>query len=431
MITSWTGKRVTVVGLGRFGGGVGVTRWLAGQGAGVTVSDRAPADDLAESVAALSGLDIDLHLGSHERPDFLETDLLVVNPAVPPQMPLLVEAAEAHVPQTTAVNLFLERCPAPVVGITGSVGKSTTTAMTGEVLSRRFTTHVGGNIGGSPLELLGDIRPDHVVVLELSSFQLERIEPVGISPHVAVVTNFRPNHLDRHGTMDAYAAAKRKIFAFQKADDVLVLNAAEPATTDWRSLGRTITFSPAAEPFTLSVPGRHNQANAQAAWAVAEVLGVERGTAAEALQAFTGLPHRLEFVAEYEGIRFYDDSKCTTPEGAIVALEAFEPRQAVIIVGGYDKQVSFDALGKALAERAKAVVATGATSEQIVSAVEAHRSEEAPRVTLASDLSAAVEDAQGQAAAGDVILLSPACASYDMFRNYEERGYLFVRAVRP
>ena len=429
MITSWAGKRVTVVGLGRFGGGAGAARWLAGQGAGVTVSDCAPADDLAESVVGLSGLAIDLHLGDHLRSDFLETDLLVVNPAVPPQMPLLVEAAEAHVPQTTAVNLFLERCPAPVVGITGSVGKSTTTAMTGEVLSRRFTTHVGGNIGGSLLELLGDIQADHVVVLELSSFQLERIEPVGISPHVAVVTNLRPNHLDRHGTMDAYAAAKRKIFAFQKADDVLVLNAAEPATADWHGPGRTVTFNPAAAPFELPVPGRHNQANAQAAWAVAEVLGVEREAAAEALGAFAGLPHRLEFVAERGGVRFYNDSKCTTPEGAIVALEAFEPRQVVIIVGGYDKQVSFDALGKALGDRAKAVVVMGATSEQIAAAVEAHRSGEAPRMTLASDLSYAVEAAKRQAGVGDVVLLSPACASYDMFTNYEERGRAFAELV--
>ena len=203
-----TGKTVTVVGLGRFGGGVGVTRWLCSQGAKVIVSDQAEPGELAESIEAIAGLDVQLHLGGHEKDDFLHADLLVVNPAMPKDSPLLAEAEAAGVPRTSEINLFLSRCSAPVIGLTGSVGKSTTTAMTGAILSTSLNAHVGGNIGRSLLGQLSEIGPDHVVVLELSSFQLEDLPLVGISPAVAVVTNLAPNHLDRHGTMDAYAAAK-------------------------------------------------------------------------------------------------------------------------------------------------------------------------------------------------------------------------------
>jgi UDP-N-acetylmuramoylalanine--D-glutamate ligase len=425
------GKRVTVVGLGRFGGGVGVTRWLCGQGAGVTVSDLAGADDLAESIQALEGLKLALHLGGHAREDFLRADLLVVNPAVPRNMPLLLEAREARVPRTSEINLFLQRCPAAVVGVTGSVGKSTTTAMIGAILQKRLVAHVGGNIGRSLLEELPRIRPEHVVVLELSSFQLEDTPIIGVSPHVAVVTNLAPNHLDRHETMEAYEAAKKNIFAFQEPCDVLILNAADTIVSAWAAEARCRVemFDPAAEPFELAVPGAHNQANAQAAWTASSQFGIDRATAAEALAAFPGLPHRLEFVAERRGVRYFNDSKCTTPSGAIVALEAFPPRKAVIIVGGYDKHVRFDELGEALAARAKAIVAMGATREAVIAAVSPHQTKGLPPIERADDLPAAVSAARKRAVSGDVILLSPACASFDMFTNYEHRGQAFVELV--
>ncbi len=459
---SLAGAAVTVIGLGRFGGGVGVTRWLCGQGARVTVSDQAPAEELAESVAALDGLDVALHLGGHHTADITSADLLVVNPAVPKDAPLLAVAAAAGVPRTTEINLFLQRCRAPVVGITGSVGKSTTTAMTGEILARKLTAHVGGNIGRSLLEDLGAIAPDHVVVLELSSFQLEDLPLIGTSPHVAVVTNLSPNHLDRHGTMEAYAAAKKNIFRFQSADDVLVLNASDPAVSAWAAEARSRVefFDPNGAPFELAVPGAHNQANTQAAWTAARQFGVDRATAAAALAGFAGLPHRLQYVATRRGVKYYNDSKCTTPEGAAVALEAFPPRSAVMIVGGYDKHVSFDGLGRSLAERAKAVIALGQTAGQIVAAVrkaardcglriadcgfgETGRapasvgaacpdSSQGREVVLvhAGDLPSAVSAAAGLAQGGDVVLLSPACASYDMFTNYEHRGEAFAQIVR-
>lgn len=430
-LRSLANLRVTVIGLGRFGGGIGVTRWLCGQGARVTVSDSADADALADSVRQLDGLDVALHLGGHDEADVLDADLLVVNPAVPKDIPLLARAAEAGVPRTSEINLFLERCSAPVVGVTGTVGKSTTTAMLGQVLARRFTTHVGGNIGVSLLETLGEIAPDHAVVLELSSFQLEDTPLVGISPHVALVTNIAPNHLDRHGTYEAYAEAKRNIFRFQHDGDVLLLNGTCADLAEWQAPlpARTEFFDPAGEPFELALPGSHNQANAQGAWAAAGQFGIDRPTAAAVLADFASLPHRLQFVARRDGVRYYNDSKCTTPQGAVVALGAFAPRTAVMIVGGSDKGASFDALGAALAKRAKAVVALGATRQRIIDAVEACRSGDAPAVEIAADLPTAVTLAQTQAAPGDAVVLSPACASYDMFTNYEHRGAAFVDLV--
>lgn len=440
-VSALTGRKVTVVGLGRFGGGVGVTRWLCSEGAGVTVSDRAEAASLGESVNALKGLTVALHLGSHEREDFLDADLLVVNPAVPKDIPLLSDASAAGVKRTSEINLFLERCCAPVVGVTGSVGKSTTTAMIGEILSRRYVTHVGGNIGRSLLAKLPNIKSDHVVVLELSSFQLEDLPLVGISPHIAVVTNLTPNHLDRHGTMEAYARAKKNIFRYQCGDDVLILNGACPALADWKheAPGRVEFFDggtagvpppPGTKRFELKVPGRHNQDNAQAAWTAAMQFGIDRETAAEGLRRFQGLPHRLEFVLERDGVRYFNDSKCTTPQGAVVAINAFPPRKTVVIVGGYDKHVSFEELGAVLADRAKSVIVIGATQAQIVDAVEARRKKPEPSVLKVEDLASAVASAKRQAEKGDVVLLSPACASYDMFTNYEQRGQAFTKLVR-
>lgn len=425
------GRRVTVVGLGRFGGGIAATRWLCQLGAEVTVSDQANAESLAESTDKLAGCPARLHLGGHDRADFMEADLLVVSPAVPHDMPLLAEARSAGVACTTEINLFLARCRASVVGITGTVGKSTTAAMTAEVLSRRYVTHLGGNIGRSLLVELDNIEPDHVVVLELSSFQLEYLPIIGKSPHVAVVTNLAANHLDRHGTFDAYAEAKSWIFRFQRPDDVLILNTACRRSAGWAAMapGRVEWFDPFGEPFELNVIGGHNQANAQAAWAVAGQFGIGRSEAAEVLARFAALPHRLQLVAKRDGVSFVNDSKCTTPEGAVVALQAFKPRKAVVVVGGYDKGAGFDELGAALAERAKAVLAMGATGKAIAAAVKSHRKGDEPFVELADDLHAAVGKARELAVAGDVVLLSPACASYDMFINYEQRGDEFTRLV--
>ncbi len=431
-MTDFRGKRVLVMGLGRFGGGVGVTRWLCGQGAEVTVTDLADAEDLAESLARLDSLDVTLRLGGHEGVDLDRCDLLVVNPAVPLDAPLLRTARRRSVAMTTEINLFVQRCRARVVGITGSVGKSTTAAMAAGVLARRYRTHLGGNIGRSLLAELATIGPDDVVVLELSSFQLDWTPAAGFSPSVALVTNLVPNHLDRHGTFEAYAAAKANIFRFQGPADTLILPAGDATLSAWAEAapGRVRGFGGDEAPFDLRVPGAHNQRNAQAAWAIGRVLDVSRADAEAALAAFTGLPNRLALVAERGGVRYYDDSKATTPDGTLVALDSFDPRRIIAIVGGYDKKVPLEGLADALAARCKAVIATGAVGGRIAALVEQRRRGDAPEVVRAPRFDDAVRAACAVAAGGDVVLLSPACASYDQFPNYIARGDRFAQLVR-
>jgi UDP-N-acetylmuramoylalanine--D-glutamate ligase len=429
---SLRGRSVTVFGLGRFGGGAGVTRWLCMQGAKVTVVDQASAESLARSLEQICDCDFRLHLGPGKREDFTGCQTLVVNPAIPPDNPWVQLAKDSGATITTEIQLLLQRCPARVIGITGSVGKSTVTAMTGAILQAAGPTWVGGNIGGS---LLGDIEamaPDHRVVLELSSFQLEQLAGPRISPPVTLVTNLAPNHLDRHGTMEAYGQAKKNIFLHQGPDGVLILNRACHATRDWadQAPGHVRWFDPSDQPFDLDVPGAHNQANAQAAWAVARELGVDRDVAAAKLRNFAPLPHRLQFVAEVDGASWYNDSKCTTPGGAMVAVEAFPARTAIVIAGGYDKHVSFDDLGRQLARRARAVVTLGQTAGAIAGAVESARQGDEPLCRRADSLAQAVRITRDLARPGDAVLLSPACASYDMFDNYEQRGAAFVQLVR-
>ncbi|MCY2925144.1 MAG: Mur ligase family protein [Planctomycetota bacterium] len=285
--------------------------------------------------------------------------------------------------------------------------------MTGAILAGVRPTCVGGNIGRCLLDELDNITPRHAVVLELSSFQLERTASLHKSPHVAVVTNLQPNHLDRHGTMAAYGDAKKNIFRFQKRNDVLVLNADDEALAGWASEapGQVDWFDPEGEVFELKVAGLHNQANAQAAWAATRPFGVGRAAAARALREFVALPHRLQFVREV---------------AAMVALEAFPIGTIVALVGGYDKHVDFGALGAVLAARAKTVVALGQVRDQVVAAVEAHRAGRQPAVVVADSFPAAFAAAHAAAAPGDTVLLSPACASYDMFTNYEFRGQAFI-----
>jgi UDP-N-acetylmuramoylalanine--D-glutamate ligase len=445
------GKRVIVMGLGRFGGGVGVTRWLVGQGAEVCVTDMAQPDALAESLAGLEGLTVTFRLGGHDTADLARCDLLVVNPAVHKQKSdFFHEALRRGIPWTSEMNLFLERCPARLIGVTGSVGKSTTTAMIGAVLERardpsravpspviREQVFVGGNIGRSLLDELPRMDANDWVVLELSSFQLEDAAAVRRSPNLALITNLRPNHLDRHGTLEAYAKAKLNIVAHQRDGDVVFINSEDeplrrrvetlrpPAAI--RAFGDAETID-ALRPL-LKTPGRHNLLNAAAAMAVARHLDIPDDICLEALADFTGLPHRLEFAGKADGVRYFNDSKSTTPESAITALAAFE-EPLVMLVGGADKGVAFDELTKTLANRARAVVCYGATGARLAAGVGTARgTAPAPAVSCVIDLPQAVALARETARPGDVVVLSPACASYDQFRNYEERGEMFRRLV--
>lgn len=425
-------KRVTVAGLGHFGGGIAVAKWLVQQGARVLVTDLSPAEKLGESVAQLAGLPIEYHLGGHRTSDFTDAQLVVTSPAVPPTSQYLLAAKRAGVPVSTEVRLFLEQCPAErIVGVTGTKGKSTTTAILGRMLQTRHTTWVGGNIGKSLLFDLPSIRPDHVVLLELSSFMLEYLRPMEWSPHVAVVTLVSADHTEWHGSHDAYLNAKINLVRYQTSSDYAILPDGNTADLFAKATAAQLTRYPSEShpPFQLSLPGEHNQLNAQAAFEAASKLGVSWEDAQEAIRDFTGLPHRLQLVHESAGVRYFNDSIATIPEAAVVACSAFEAGRVIQIVGGSDKKLDMSVMCQTLAQRCKAVLTIGALGPALAEmtlAVSDRRATVQPCETLATAMKTATQIARP----GDVILLSTGCASYDQFTHFEHRGDEFTRLAK-
>jgi UDP-N-acetylmuramoylalanine--D-glutamate ligase len=443
MNTDFRGKTVLVMGLGRFGGGVDVVKFACSVGAQVIVTDLAKREALAESIKRLEGLTVEYHLGSHESADFEQADMVVVNPAVPLDNEFVQIARKAGRRVTSQIELFFQLCPAPIIGITGANGKSTTTALTAHLLRSRFGSQVwlSGNIGNEPmLTIVDQIRPDDLVVLELSSFQIEQLAQSKQAPQVVVLTNLTPNHLDRYGTFERYCAAKELIFQHQKLDEkhpaVSIFNGEDKVGCEWfdkykKDAGRLcIKFSPDGVPAGIrkvfGLPGRANLSNLAAALAVVRYFGVTDEQVIACLPKFKALPHRLQFVAEHRGVRWYNDSKATTPDSAIIALEAFD--SPIIIAGGYDKHIPFDEFGRKIAQKAKAAILIGQTAEAIAKAIQAHPQNHA-QVKRAKSLAEAVELANALAGRGDVVILSPACASYDMFENYEQRGQQFIDLI--
>jgi UDP-N-acetylmuramoylalanine--D-glutamate ligase len=429
------GKRVTVAGLGRFGGGIAVSRWLVEQGAAsVLVTDKASAEVLADSIKQLKGLPIDFRFKDQREEDFTQADLVVASPAIPPTNELLRAARSAGVLVTTEIRLFVERCPASVLAVTGTKGKSTTTAMLGEMLKSNFTTWVGGNIGKSLLENLPEIDKTHLVVLELSSFMLEHLGEMKWSPHVAAVTMISSDHLDWHGSHDAYVNAKRNIVRFQRADDFAVLNdeneIARSFAADTR--GRILKFGTSGRRrFDLALSGEHNQLNAQAAYAAASIVGISWDQAQKAVRDFRGLPHRLQVVHEQDNVKFVNDSIATIPEAAIAALESFPAKRVIQIVGGsLKKNPPIVTLCAALCERAKAVLCIGESGPRIAETLANSPSLQCPPVYTCGDLATAVAEAKSIAVSGDIVLLSPGYASYDQFVNFEERGETFAKLAK-
>lgn len=446
-----TGRHVTIMGLGLFGGGVAAARYFASRGAHVTVTDLKSAEALRPSLDALEGLPITFHLGGHTVGDFARADVVVVSPAVPKTSPFLKAAEEVGARITSEMNLFVERCAAPIVGITGSSGKSTTTALLGEMFGRVRPTRVGGNIGRSLLEDLDAITPDETVVLELSSFQLEDLGRIGKSPQTAVVTCISPNHLDRHGTLAAYVDAKKNILRFQGPEDTAVLNADDAEVRSWErdARGRTVFYSAdgpleagvfaegerlvfrlegGGECLDLSgrlpLRGRHNVSNVLAAATAARLLGVPLDAIGDAVAAFRPLPHRLQPVGRVGDVLFVDDSKATTPPAARAAIEAFE-EPVVLIAGGYDKHIDPAPMVEAMRSGVRAAVLMGETADALAEAL----GPDGPAVERAASMDEAVRLAAKVARPGDVVLLAPGHASWDMFENYEHRGEAFRRAA--
>jgi UDP-N-acetylmuramoylalanine--D-glutamate ligase len=450
-VMSFAGTRVTVMGLGRFGGGSGVARWLAGQGARVLVTDTKPADQLKEPAEELADLiaagSVTLRLGEHRDEDFVKTDLVIANPAVPHPWDdrYLGAAKAAGVPINTEIGLMVERLPnlANTIGITGTVGKSTTTAMITHALMHTDDgsgVALGGNIGVSLLGRLGAGASDPIterttVVLELSSFMLHWLGQVQqFSPRVAVVTNIGDNHLDWHEHFDHYQASKQQLLAHQPPaarGGVAVLGR---SVASWAELARktgaeVILTDDQPLAGTLALPGRHNAINAAQALAACAAYrrNADPALLAEAIRGFPGLEHRLQLVRELRGVRYYNDSKCTTPDACLTAIDALSEGtgdgRIHLIAGGYDKHSDLKPVGE-LSPKLAGLYCIGATGPQIA----AHAGGKG-HVEVCEVLSRAVAAAAARARAGDVVLLSPACASWGQYANYEFRGRDFITLV--
>ena len=417
-----TGRRVTVMGLGRHGGGLAAVRYLAQAGAHVTVSDCADRSQLQATLVALADLPfVDIHLGGHHRQHFLDTDLLVVNPAVRPDNTYIAVARDAGIPITSEIELFLERCPASIVGVTGSCGKSTTAAMIAAIgHSAGRWTWLGGNIERSLLPDLHKIRADDLVVLELSSFQLAWLGPAARRPDVAVVTNCEPNHLDWHGSYDEYLAAKQKIIDAGQTDQQIFIGdqlGAEWGCRPWLSHAQMPWPDHRIPP--LQIPGDHNRRNASLAAAAAAAVGCDDQAVRAGLQAFHGLPHRLAPLGQVEGRQFINDSQATTPAATIAALQGIG-RPCWLLAGGADKGAALDLFSRHVLEHCCGAAFFGDTGGKMFAAV-ARRAADFDAVRVPT-LAAGLDWCWPRSRAGDVILLSPACSSLDQYADYAQRA---------
>jgi UDP-N-acetylmuramoylalanine--D-glutamate ligase len=447
-------KRVTVLGLGVEG--VDLARYLASHGAVVTVSDARSAEQLARRIQELDGLPVRFSLGGHRDEDILTAAKVFVSQGVPLTLPALRAARERGIPISSMTKLFLELCPGAVIGITGSSGKTTTTALIDAMFTICGRRHVvGGNIGVGLLGLLDQITPETWVVLELSHTQLETAER---SPHIACVLNVTPNHLDRF-SWEEYTALKLRILQYQKRHDIAVLNLDDEVASSFatEAPGQVVWFSArrvpngdaafvreghivwrkgAVETKLLSLSdiplrGAHNVSNVLAAVAVAGTVGLESDAVARAVRGFTPVPHRLELVDRVGGTAYYNDSIATTPERTLAALASFhEP--IILLLGGREKNLPLEELARRALVRCRAVVCFGEAASALRAALLGATAvvPAPPPIERCETLEQAVRAARRHAGPGDVVLLSPACTSYDHYDNFEERGEDFRRVVQ-
>jgi UDP-N-acetylmuramoylalanine--D-glutamate ligase len=415
---------VTALVVGAARSGIALANHLTGTGEHVRLTDRRPKSELGDTIAQLPA-GVDLRVGGYDEGVLDGVAAVYASPGVPWDSELLRRARERGIPVSSEIDLFLRLCPGTVVGITGTNGKTTTTALTGEVLAAGDRpVIVGGNIGDTVLDRLGEITPRHWVVLELSSFQLESVQEPHL--HIGVILNITPDHLDRHGTFERYVDLKARAIQFAGADDFAILNGRDPVTRRLadRTRAHVVWFDQHRPIPPMPLPGRHNMENALAAAAVGRIAGLSDDAIDEAIRSFKGVEHRLELVGEWDGVRWYNDSKATNPDAGRVALGAFPNTHVVLIAGGYGS--GFD-LGDWLADvlaNVEAVVLMGASAGTLAEALHNHR-----KVVSAANLDEAVELAGRLARPGGVVLLSPAYKSFDMFKDFEDRGRQFKAAV--
>ena len=441
-------KRALVVGLGK--SGLAAARFLKSKGAKVTVSDARPATLIAE-LPSLLDEGISVEAGSHGLLTFRRQDLIVVSPGVPADVPELKQVRAMGMRIIGELELGAAFLQGEIVAITGSNGKTTTTTLVGEILKASGRpTLIGGNIGTPVTEMVAASTKETWSVLEVSSFQLETVE--SFKPKIALVLNITPDHLDRHGSFEVYAAAKARITEFQTADDFLVLNAEDvntqlvaaktKAQIYWFSAkrqikqgafvhGESILFTareggkpepvmPVAE---IPLAGAHNVENVLAAICAGRLAGVAAETIRAAVRAFKAVEHRLEFVRELGGVKYYNDSKATNVDATVKAVESFGGG-IHLILGGKDKDSNYAVMGPLLRERVKTVITIGSAAEKIERELAG-----VVKIEAAETMQRAVTLAHEHASAGDTVLLAPACASFDQFENYEHRGRVFKELV--
>ncbi len=419
-------RRVLVFGLGRFGGGVAAARYFAGLGAEVTATDSADERKLASSIAGVAPLGVRLRLGPHREEDFRNCDTLVVNPAIPFDHPLVDLARHRGAEIVTELGLTLRELKGPVVGITGTNGKSTTSTLIASMLKRSGrSVALGGNIGHSLLNEARDHAPGTVAVLEISSFQLHWLESGLLRPVAAVVTNVTGDHLDRHKTFEHYAASKRRLVDAVAGGGTVVLCEDDPTCRGYGqgARGQVRWFGASATPplplRSLRLPGAHNRLNAAAACHAALAAGATAAGCEAAMAAFEPLPYRLESLGEVGGVLRINDSVSTSPEAVAAAVASFD-RPVVLLTGGRDKGLRLEPLIES-ARRARAVVAYGETGPRLA--------REIPGVALEEGFDAAVRRGISLARPGDVLLLSPGFSSYDEFPSFDVRGDRFRELV--
>lgn len=441
-------KRVLVVGLGR--SGVASALFLKSRGARVTVSDAKSEDQLPDEIPALLDQGIAVETGGHGERTFQNQDLIVVSPGVPVDSQALNQARALGAQVIGEIELACEFLPGRIVAITGSNGKTTTTTLIGEILAKSgVKTLVGGNIGTPAISLVPEATAETAVVLEVSSFQLETIR--SFHPAITVVLNVTPDHLDRHRTFAAYVNAKARIFENQTSDDFAVLNADDPTCVEMAARTRAQVFwfsrknlvekgafvkdaqltfrrdnsdfdiMPVAE---VLLKGAHNVENVLASICAAALMGCDPVRIRDAVRQFKAVEHRLEFVATAQGVDYYNDSKATNVDATIKALESF-PANVHLILGGKDKGSDYTLLNELLRERVKCVYTIGAAAEKIESQIRGPK-----KVVSSGTIESAVRQASDSAVRGDIVLLAPACASFDQFQNYEHRGRVFKELVR-